>query len=196
MNNFPVKRFLLLLLAFFLFMQAVAAIDITKLWLIKKDTGDIETMRNRVLPEFSSDEQINLLFEFTDAKLSQNTGDVSWSISFYTNGELNSRLDDQHYSPEIIGNNFTHWRVLNIPIPETPGVHIIELTITDHVTGLKDNASATYYVKNPDGTAPYQQPPSTRNLNEILTSFGLNTIEVTKNNNNILCSHSQAWVVV
>ena len=195
MNNFPVKRFLLLLLAFFLFMQAVAAIDLTKLWLIKKDTGDIETMRNRVLPEFSSDEQINLLFEFTDAKLSQNTGDVSWSISFYTNGELNSRLDDQHYSPEIIGNNFTHWRVLNIPIPETPGVHIIELTITDHVTGLKDNASATYYVKNPDGTAPYQQPPSTRNLNEILTSFGLNTIEVTKNNNNILVEYNCGEVV-
>ncbi|MCD4727606.1 MAG: hypothetical protein K8R46_08090, partial [Pirellulales bacterium] len=190
MNDIPHKRFLLLLLAFFLSMQAVSAINLTKFWLIKKDTGDIETMRNLILPEFTSDEHINLLFEFADAKLSHNTGNVSWAISMYTNGALHTRLEDQYYTPEITGDSFTHWRVLNIPIPETPGVHIIELTITDHVTGLDDSAAATYYVKNPDSSAPYHQPPTARSLDEILTSFDLKTIKVTKNHNNILVEYS------
>ncbi|NQT57519.1 MAG: hypothetical protein HQ557_00910 [Bacteroidetes bacterium] len=184
------KHLLLMILLLVGILQTIPAVEITKYWLIEDDTGDVATMHRLTLPEYTYNEQLKLLFEISDAKLSNNTGNVSWVISFYTNGRLDTRLEEQFYTPELDGDSFAHWRVLSIPIPEIPGVQSIKLTITDHISGLEKSASATYFVKNPDGKAPFLQPPTSESLEEILAGFGLNSVEVTETRNNILVEYN------
>ena len=184
------KKLLLLIPLFIGILQTTPAVEITKFWLIEEDTGDVATMQKLTLPEYTYNEQLDLLFEISDAKLASNTGDISWVISFYTNGKLETRLEEQFYTPEFAGESFGHWRVLSIPIPEVPGVQSIKITITDHISGLEKSASSTYFVKNPNGTAPFQKTPADANLKSILTGFGLEDVEVVETRNNILVEYN------
>jgi len=187
-RNLP-KQLLLLLAMLLLNISMLSAIEITKFWLITEDTGDAATMQKLTLPEYTYHEQLNLLFEISDAKLTNNTGNISWVISFYIDGKLDSRLEEQFYAPEFAGENFAHWRALSIPIPNSPGVQSIKITITDHISGLEKSASSTYFVKNPKGKAPFQKTPADTSLKNILTGFGLDIVEITETRNNILVEY-------
>jgi len=189
MHRILPKKLLLLLAILLLNLTMLSAIEITKFWLIEEDTGDVETMQILTLPEYTYNEQLVLLFEISDAKLSGNTGNISWEISFYTNGKLDTRLEEQYYTPDFAGENFAHWRVLSIPIPKVPGIQSIKITITDHISGLEKSASSTYFVKNPNGKAPFQKPPADVSLKSILTGFGLDIIEITETRNNIIVEY-------
>jgi len=188
-RNLP-KQLILLLAVLLINLTMLSAIEITKFRLIAEDTGDVATMQNLTLPEYTYDEQLKLLFEISDAKLSENTGNISWVISFYTNGKLETRLEEQYYAPEFTGESFAHWRVLSIPIPKVPGMQSIKITITDHISGLEKSASSTYFVKNPNGKAPYLQPPAGGELKDILTGFGLENVEIIETRNNILVEYN------
>jgi hypothetical protein len=184
------KKLLPLIILLAGILQTTPAIEITKFWLIEEDTGDTATMQKLTLPEYTYNEQLKLVFEINGAELSNNTGNISWVISFYTDGKLKTRLEEQTYTPEFAGENFAHWRVLSVPIPKVPGIQSIKITITDQISGLQKSASASFFVKNPIGKAPYQKPPADTSLQKILSGFGLENIEITKTRNNILIEYN------
>jgi hypothetical protein len=189
MHRFLPKQLILLLAVLLINLTMLSAIEITKFWLIEEDTGDVATMQILTLPEYTYNEQLKLLFEISDAKLINNRGEVSWVISFYTDGKLETRLEEQYYTPEFTGESFAHWRVLSIPIPKVPGMQSIKITIIDHITGLEKSASSTYFVKNPTGKAPFQKPPANVSLKSILTGFGLDIVEIIETRNNIIVEY-------
>ncbi|MBC8452804.1 MAG: hypothetical protein H8D65_03000 [Spirochaetes bacterium] len=189
MRRTLLKQLVVVMLVFAVSLQTLTALEITKFWLIEEETGDTATMHKLTLPEYTYNEQLKLLFEISDAKLFQNTGNVSWVISFYTNGKLETRLEEQFYTPEFAGERFAHWRVLSIPIPAAPGIQSIKITITDHISGLTASDSVTYFVKDADGKAPFLKPPANKSLEEILTGLGLESVLVTETRNNILLEY-------